>query len=267
MHSSGQDSSRYTDPTAHTDVISRFIGNDSAEHSEYKASTTPIRLLADDEKPREKALRHGIGALSDAEVLAILLGSGIPGKSVLDLSREILADCGGRLRLLSKMDVGEFSKKYKGIGKAKALLLVAAINFGARVQQSLGSLDPQILSSRSVDELMRQQLQHLSQEEFWVLNLNRSNRLIKAACISRGGLSATVVDIKLIAKSALDNLASGIILVHNHPSGNLQPSQQDNQLTRKIVEMCRIIDVNVLDHVIIAPGGLYSYRDSGNPAL
>ncbi len=256
-----------THDTHSSEDFSHYIGNDAAGQNEYSPSATPIRLLAEDEKPREKALRHGIGALSDAEVLAILLGSGIPGKSVLDLSREIIGDCGGRLRLLSKMDVGEFSKKYKGIGTAKALLLVAAINFGARVQQSLGSLDPQILSSRSVDELMRQRLQHLSQEEFWVLNLSRSNRLIKAACISRGGLSATVVDIKLIAKSALDNLASGIILVHNHPSGNVKPSPQDNQLTHKIAEMCRIIDVNLLDHIIIAPGGLYSYRDSGNPAL
>lgn len=225
-----------------------------------ESSAVPRQLPAD-ELPREKALRLGINALSDNEVLAILLGSGIPGKSVFELSEEILAANGHRLAILSRMTIPEIMRKYKGIGLAKATLLVAAMNFGARAQRDLAIPDPQIASSRSVYDLMREKLERQQNEEFWILHLNRANRVTSQEQISKGGITQTAVDIKLIAKSAIDRLSSAIILVHNHPSGNMIPSGPDDALTRRIVEICKIVDVKVLDHVIIGPSGFYSYTD------
>ncbi len=225
-------------------------------------STIPIRALNDDEKPREKALRGGMDSLSDVELLALLLGSAVPGKSVLDLSREILQDCDNRLRVLARMSIAELKKKYKGVGDAKATLLVAAMAFGSRVQTSLDCQDPQMTCSRDVHTYMRSRLERLNYEEFWVLHLNRANRVVYADRVSKGGLSSTSVDIKLIAKTAIDHLSSAIILVHNHPSGTMMPSASDDNLTRRIIDVCKVIDVPVQDHVIIGPSQFYSYRDN-----
>lgn len=230
---------------------------------EFTPSGTPLRALAPQEKPREKAMHHGMESLTDAELLALLLGTGVHGKSVIDLSREILSDCDGQLRRLSHMSVAELKKKYRGIGTAKATLLVAAMAFGSRVQASFAIEDPQMRSSEAVYAYMRQRLQSLPYEEFWVLHLSRANRVITADRISKGGLSATTVDVKLIAKGAIDNLSSAIILVHNHPSGTLSPSAADDALTRKVVDVCKILDIPVQDHVIITPSAYYSYRDEG----
>jgi DNA repair protein RadC len=194
--------------------------------------------------------------------LAILLGSGIPGKSVLDLSREILKDNENRLAYLSRKSIPELVKKYKGMGTAKATLLVAAMAFGARAQADLQVRDPQMGSSEVVYSYMRSRLERLNNEEFWVLHLNRANRLQSVEQISRGGQSQTSVDVKLIAKSVIDRLSAGIILCHNHPSGNMTPSSADDNLTRRIIEVCKLIDVSVLDHVIVGPTGYYSYRDN-----
>jgi DNA repair protein RadC len=221
-----------------------------------------MRDLTDDEKPREKALKQGLNSLTDVELLAILLGSGIPGKSVLDLSREILKDNENRLAYLSRKSIPELVKKYKGMGTAKATLLVAAMAFGARAQADLQVRDPQMGSSEVVYSYMRSRLERLNNEEFWVLHLNRANRLQSVEQISRGGQSQTSVDVKLIAKSVIDRLSAGIILCHNHPSGNMTPSSADDNLTRRIVEVCKLIDVSVLDHVIVGPTGYYSYRDN-----
>jgi len=221
-----------------------------------------IRDLSEDEKPREKAGRYGMDSLTDVELLALLLGSGVPGKSVLDLSREILQDNDNKLRLLSRMSIAELKKKYKGVGDAKATLLVAAMTFGSRVQSSLAIEDPQMRSSEDVHSFMRPKLERLNYEEFWVLHLNRANRVMFADRVSKGGTSSTAVDIKLIAKSAIDHLSSAIILVHNHPSGTMKPSGADDMLTRKIVDICKIIDVPVQDHVIIGPSAYFSYRDN-----
>lgn len=219
--------------------------------------------LAEDDKPREKALRQGIDALTDAELLAILLGSGIPGKSVLDLSREILADNDNRLAYLSRKSIPELVKKYKGLGTAKATLLVAAMTFGARTQSDLQVRDPQMTSSEAVYNYMRPRLERLNYEEFWVLHLSRANRLQSAEQVSKGGQSQTAVDVKLIVKSVIDRLSAGVILCHNHPSGNLASSREDDNLTRRIIEVCKLVDVPVLDHLIIGPTGYYSYRDEG----
>lgn len=222
-----------------------------------------MREMADDDKPREKALSQGFDALSDAELLALLLGSGVPGKSVLELAREILADNDNRLRVLARRSVHDFIRSYKGVGQAKATLLVAAMTFGARCQADFGVRDPQMTSSEDVYRYMRPKLAHLNCEEFWILHLSHANRVQFAERMARGGLAATVVDARLIAKSAIDHLSSGLILVHNHPSGNLVPSPQDDRLTRKIIDVAKICDISIHDHVIVGSGGYFSYRDSG----
>lgn len=222
-----------------------------------------IHDLTDDERPREKALKQGMESLSDVELLALLLGSGIPGKSVLDLSREILKDNDNRLAYLSRKSIPELVRKYKGMGVAKATLLVAAMTFGARTQADLQLKDPQMSSSEVVYSYMRSRLERLNNEEFWILHLSRANRLQSVEQISKGGQSQTSVDVKLIAKSVIDRLSAGVILCHNHPSGNLKPSGPDDTLTRRIIEVCKLIEVPVLDHLIIGPSGYYSYRDEG----
>ncbi len=226
-------------------------------------TTLLIRDLNNDEKPREKAGRLGLESLTDVELLALLLGSGMSGKSVLDLSREILQDNDNKLSRLSRMSIAELKKKYKGVGTAKATLLAAAMTFGARVQKSLSVIDEQMVSSTKVYNYMRPMLERLNYEEFWIIHLNRANMVITKELISKGGIAGTAVDIKLIAKSAIDNLSSGIILVHNHPSGNMKPSGQDDALTRRIIDICKIIDVKVQDHLIIGPTGYFSYCDNG----
>ena len=222
-----------------------------------------IRDLSEDEKPREKAMRQGFDTLTDAELLALLRGTGVPGKSVIDLAREILRDNDNKLRVLARRSVQDLMRTYKGMGPAKATLLVAAMNFGARCQTDLGVKDPQMASSRDVYTYMRSHLERLNYEEFWILHLSRANRVQHAERMGKGGLAATYVDARLVAKSAIDHLSSAIILVHNHPSGNMQPSVSDDNITRKIKEVCLICDVSVQDHIIIGPSGYYSYRDEG----
>lgn len=215
------------------------------------------------ELPREKAVRLGMNALTDTELLALLLGSGIRGKSVFEFAKEILSDNHNRLASLARLDISELMRRYKGMGMAKATLLCAAITFGQRVQADLKVPDRKITSSTSVYEFMRDKLERNNHEEFWILHLSRANRVMFAEQLSKGGTAATVVDLKLIVKSAINHLSTGIIVCHNHPSGNLAPSGQDDSLTHKIVEACKMCDIMVLDHVIIGPTGYYSYKDEG----
>lgn len=220
--------------------------------------------MGDDDKPREKALAQGIRSLSDAELVAIIFGGGLPGLSVVDMARSILLDCDGRVDYLARLSMNELMSKYKGVGPAKAVSLAAAFELGRRnSEQAALRVNPQIRSSKDVADMMSPLLSGLEYEEFWVLMLSRSNRVTFRRCISQGGTAATVVDIKLLLKRALDCLAEGIILVHNHPSGNLTPSSQDDTLTRRIREGASILDIRVLDHIIIAGGGWYSYADEG----
>lgn len=232
-----------------------------------ESSKTYVRVtdLADSDRPREKALEKGIGVLTDTELLAIILGSGMPGKSVLSLSREILSDNNNSLARVSRMTTRELTSKYQGIGPAKAISLMAAIELGSRCMQSLSAAGqiPAMTSSEAVYNYMRPKLERLVHEEFWALLLNRSNRIISAEKISQGGVSATVVDVRILLKKALDCMASGIILCHNHPSGSLRPSMQDDSLTRKIAEASRLFDIAVMDHLIVGQSGYYSYRDEG----
>lgn len=223
-----------------------------------------ISDLQEDDKPREKALSLGIRALSDAELIAIIFGGGLPGMSVIDMARSILRDCDGRVDNLARLSMNELMSKYKGVGPAKAVSLAAAFELGRRNSESAAvRVNPQIRSSHDVVELMSPVLSGLEYEEFWVLMLSRANRVTYKRCISQGGTAATVVDVKLLLKRAIDCLAEGIILVHNHPSGNRRPSGDDDSLTRRIKEGARILGINVLDHVIIAGSNSYSYNDEG----
>lgn len=240
-----------------------------ADHPDSEEDEAPVETAVKEkivhvgEMPREKAIRLGMNSLTDVELLALLLGSGIKGKSVFEFAEEILRDNNNRLATLARLEVAELMRKYKGMGMAKATLLRAAMTFGQRAQADMKVPDQQITSSQSVYEYMRDKLERHNHEEFWILHLSRANRVMLAEQLSKGGTAATVVDVKLIVKSAIDHLASGIIVCHNHPSGNLNPSVQDDNLTHKIVETCKICDIQVLDHVIISPTGYYSYKDEG----
>lgn len=223
-----------------------------------------IADLAGDEKPREKALSQGIRALSDAELIAIIFGGGLPGVSVVDMARQILADNENRVDRVASMSMNDMMGRYKGVGPAKAVSLAAAFELGRRNrEQQAANRDPQIKSSTDVVELMAPKLEAIEWEEFWVLMLSRSNRVTYMRCISQGGTAATLVDVKLLVKRAIECLAEGIILVHNHPSGNTRPSGQDDGLTRRIKDAAALVDIKVLDHVIIARDKYYSYRDEG----
>ena len=222
-----------------------------------------IADLDEGDKPREKALTQGIRSLSNAELLAIIFGSGLPGKSVISMSQEVLASCDNRLSRLSRMSIHEMKKSFKGVGTAKAISLAAAFELGLRTRDEDAALDPQIKCSTDIYNMMRAKLERLEYEEFWVLYLSRSNRVIYEECMSKGGVSGTVTDIRLILKRAIELLASGIILVHNHPSGNLRPSPDDDRITTKAKEAAKLLDINVLDHLIITPTSYFSYNDNG----
>lgn len=217
--------------------------------------------MADADKPREKALANGLSSLTDVELLAIILGSGQRGKSVIQLSREILARCGDRLGPLSRMTVAELMRDVKGMGPAKAVSLFAAIELGTRCRSDLARESVAVTSSAAIYEHMRPRLERLHHEEFWVLMLNRANRVEWEWQLSQGGMASTVVDPKLLFKKVIDRQASSIVLVHNHPSGTLQPSGEDDRLTRRISEVAALLDIRVLDHLIIGPAGYFSYHD------
>lgn len=226
-----------------------------------------VKDMSPDDKPREKALANGIETLSSTELLAIIFGSGMKGKSVVDLSREILSDVENRLDRLAQLSVQALSSRYDGIGPAKAVSLAAAIELGRRCQREIENNANQsvtVTGSGSIYREMRHSIENIQHEEFWIVFLSRSNKIIGKERISKGGVAMTVVDIKIIMKSALDRLASGIVLVHNHPSGNLKPSGEDDNLTRRINEAGKILDIKVIDHLIITSSGYYSYHDNCN---
>lgn len=222
--------------------------------------TRRIADLSDDERPREKALANGIRSLSDAELLALLIGGGVPGKSAIDLAREILDSCNNSINNLARLSIQAISRRFVGIGPAKATTIAAAIELGSRRKSGHEKISS-VRSSADVYEYMRPKLENLPHEEFWCLFLRRNNSVICAELISSGGSAATYVEPKMIVKKALDNMAASVILVHNHPSGNLKPSAQDDALTKKIQQACALLDIFVPDHLIITAAGFYSYAD------
>lgn len=221
-----------------------------------------ITQLADDDKPREKALNQGIGVLTDAELLAILLRTGVQGKNVIEVARSILGCFGNDLSRLAKASPRELTQLVPGIGPAKAITVIAALELGSRCRGAMARRKPQISSSASSYEYLRERMQDLDHEEFWVVMLNRRLGIEFAERVSAGGMDATVVDVRLLIKKALDARASAIIVAHNHPSGNLKPSMADDSLTRRIKDACALLDIRLVDHLIISPTGYYSYSDN-----
>lgn len=221
-----------------------------------------IKNWKEDEKPREKLLKHGKQALSDAELIAILLGTGTKETSAIDLARELLLIGHNNLNELARLSVKDLCK-VNGIGPAKAITIIAAIELGARKQHLSAVERPQIRSSREAYLVMKSKLEDLSHEEFWVITLDRKNSVINTYRISEGGITGTVVDIRKILKIALDDKSTGIMLFHNHPSGNLQPSHADIELTKKMTEAGKIMDISVLDHLIITQTSYFSFTDEG----
>ncbi len=222
----------------------------------------PITQWSLDDRPREKLLLKGNTALSDAELLAILLGSGSRNESAVDLAKRILQDSGQNISKLAKRTITEL-QEFKGVGQAKAVIIAAALELGRRRRLEIAMEVPKITSSKSVFELMQPVLGDLQHEEFWVVYLNNSNKVIIKAQMSKGGLTGTLVDTRLIYKKAIEVGATGIILCHNHPSEKLTPSQSDRNITNKIKEGGKVMDIAVLDHLIITEKAYFSFADEG----
>lgn len=222
-----------------------------------------IKQWAEDDRPREKMLNKGVGALSNAELLAILIGSGTQTETAVDLAKRLLQKYSNDLFELGKLSPNELAKQVKGIGKAKAVAISAALELGKRRRLLLPKELESIKSSTSVAEEFYPIMSDLTHEEFWVLLLNKANKQIGKYKISSGGISSTIVDSRIILKYAIENLASNVVLVHNHPSGSLSPSRDDIELTKKIIIGCKALDIIVLDHIIIGQNKYYSFSDEG----
>ena len=220
-----------------------------------------IKDWAEEDRPREKMLLKGKSSLSDAELIAILLGSGSRDESAVSLAKRILRDS-ATLDDLGRKSL-DFLMSYKGIGEAKAITVAAALELGRRRQMTRGDQKVKITSSREAYKMLGPMLTDLSQEEFWILCLNNANQVISKDKISLGGVSSTLVDAKIVFAQALRQGASSIILFHNHPSGQLKPSQADIKLTEKLASAGKVMDIRVHDHLIIGHAGYYSFADEG----
>jgi DNA repair protein RadC len=222
----------------------------------------PIKSWSPEDRPREKLLLKGKSALSDAELVAILLGTGTADLTAVDLGKNILRNAENNLHALGGMTVKDLIK-IKGIGEAKAVTIVAALELGRRRKEVLPDEKPKVTGSKDAYEILKANLTDLPHEEFWVLLLNRANRLIRKMQISQGGVAGTVADPKIIYKAALDELASGIIVAHNHPSGTLTASQADITLTQRLKDGGKLLEIQVLDHLILAGQKYFSFADEG----
>lgn len=228
--------------------------------AEYKKLS--IKEWSVDDRPREKLLSKGISSLSDAELIAIIIGSGTRDESAVELSKKILGAVNYNLNALGKCSVMEL-QKFKGIGEAKAISITAALELGRRRKSSEAAERPKITSSYDAYEIFHALLADLPHEEFWVLFLNRSNKIIDKQKISQGGISGTVTDIRIILRLAIEKSASSIILCHNHPSGNHQPSDADIAITQKIKDSGDLMEISLLDHIVLTDGAYYSFADEG----
>jgi DNA repair protein RadC len=229
----------------------------SMESYEQKVN---IKSWAEADRPREKLMLHGRRHLTDAELLAILIGSGNKNETAVDLSKRILSFYQNDLDALGKSSIAELSK-FKGIGEAKGITIVAALELGRRRKETVATPIQKIGSAIDAYQLLWPDLADLNHEEFWILLLNRANHVKSKHLISKGGQSGTIADPKIIFKTALENNAAYIILAHNHPSGNLKPSNEDIRLTKKLVEGGRMMDLLIVDHLIITDKGYYSFAD------
>ncbi|GAA4331185.1 DNA repair protein RadC [Mucilaginibacter gynuensis] len=221
-----------------------------------------IKSWAEEDRPREKLSGQGRRSLTDAELIAILIGSGSRDESAVELSKRILHHYENDLNKLGKASISELCK-FKGVGEAKAISIIAALEIGRRRSDTEVKVRDQVTGSKDAYNIMRRHLVDLNHEEFWILLISRSSKVLAKELVSKGGLSGTVADPKIIFHMALQHQASAIIMIHNHPSGNLKPSQLDIDLTKKIAAAGRMLDINVLDHLIITDTGYYSFGDEG----
>ena len=244
------------------------MANSIQFHNLVKHNTTSmykklsIKEWAVEDRPREKMLVKGIRSLSEAELVAILIGSGNLDESAVEVSRRILASVNNNLNELGKKTINDL-RKFKGIGEVKAITIMAALELGRRRKESEPDEKPKIVTSANAADIFKPLLSDLPHEEFWVLLLNRNNLVIDKMMVSQGGLSGTIIDVRIILKMALDKLACSIILCHNHPSGNLIPSEADKEITRKIKEAGKHMDIPVFDHLIIGNDAYFSFADEG----
>lgn len=228
----------------------------------YENTYRSITAWAEEDRPREKLLLKGRQSLSDAELIAILLGSGSVGESAVGLAQRILASVDNNLHELGKRTIKAF-QSFKGIGEAKAITIAAALELGRRRQLSDLRERPLVSSSRDAYNAIAPMISDLHHEEFWLLLLNKANEVFARKQLSTGGTSGTVADVKMVFKYAIDERAAAIIAVHNHPSGSLKPSDADLELTKKMLEAGKILDLPLLDHLIVSERGYYSFADEG----
>jgi len=221
-----------------------------------------LKQWAEQDRPREKLLLNGRRSLSDAELMAILIGSGSKDETAVELSKRILSDVGNDLGDLARLSLADLCA-YKGIGEAKGITIIAALELGRRRKEYATEEKPQITSSEDVYRIVKSIFADLSHEEFWILLLNTRNKVIGKELISKGGMGVVAVDAKTIFQAALQAKATGIVLSHNHPSGSLEPSLADKSLTDKILKGAKCLDIRVLDHVIVSDEGYYSFIDNG----
>ncbi|NER16222.1 RadC family protein [Spongiivirga citrea] len=221
-----------------------------------------IKNWSEDDRPREKLLKQGRAVLTNAELVAILIGSGNRSESAVDLSKRILASVNNNLQDLGKLSIHQLMQ-FKGIGEAKAITIAAALELGRRRGAENVEVSSQVTSSKDIYAIMHPILADLDHEQFWIIYLNHANKVVHKMQLSKGGISQTIVDTRLVLKKALELNATGIILTHNHPSGTLKASKSDIQTTEKLQQAAKSMDMRVLDHLIITDSGYYSFADSG----
>lgn len=222
----------------------------------------PITNWSEDDKPREKLMLKGKSVLSDAELIAILIGSGSRNESAVDLSKRILASVDNNLNALGKLSLSQLIQ-FKGIGEAKAISIIAALELGRRRRAEDAVELKKVTSSKIIFEIMQPIIGELPHEEFWIIYLNNSNKVISKAQLSKGGITGTLVDVRIVFKTALEMGATGLILCHNHPSGTLIPSDADKQITRKLKLAGDSLEIKVLDHLIVTETSYFSFVDEG----
>ncbi|ALM07903.1 hypothetical protein SB49_08890 [Sediminicola sp. YIK13] len=226
-----------------------------------KSTYFSIKHWSNDDKPREKLVHKGKSVLSDAELIAILIGTGGRNESAVELAKRILASANNNLNELGKLSIKQLMQ-FKGIGEAKAVTIAAALEIGRRRRGEAAQKITKITSSNSVFELLQPMMGELPHEEFWIVYLNNANKVMLSALLSKGGITGTLVDVRLVLKQALELGAVGLILAHNHPSGTLRPSEADKQVTSKLKLAAEALDIKVLDHVIITQQDYFSFADN-----
>lgn len=230
--------------------------------NDEKPVTNSIKTWAEDDRPREKMASNGAAALSNSELLAILIASGTKEKSAVEVAKEILRLGDNDLNKLGKLSLNDL-KKVKGIGQAKAITITAALELGRRRHSDIPKISASITNSKMLADYFISRLKDLAHEEFHVAYLSQSNKILKMESVSRGGITGTVADPRIILGNALEVKATGIVLCHNHPSGNLKPSRADTELTQKLKQAASFMDIRVLDHLIVSEEGYFSFADDG----